>query len=101
MTIMDGPARDAMVRVTNQLGELTAAVAVVLAVDGFLASAARSVITGLRVRSRYHFEYRAHARCEEVIGWLPQANQAKTGVAVEPRALLALLAQAESTGPGR
>ena len=38
MTIMDGPARDAMVRVTNALGELTAAVAVVLAVDGFLAT---------------------------------------------------------------
>jgi len=101
LTVMDGPARDAMVRVSNTLDDQTAAVAVVLAVGGFLASAARSVITGLRVRSRHNFEYRVHASCDEVLEWLPQANLARTGVDVEPQTLGALMALAESTGPAQ
>jgi hypothetical protein len=76
-------------------------VAVVLAVDGFLASAARSVITGLRVRTRFDYEYRLHARCSEVLAWLPQANLDRTAVALDPQRLLALLEHAQSTGPAR
>ena len=99
LSIMDGPARDAMVRVSNELGHLTAGVAMVLAVDGFLASAIRSVVTGLRVRSKHSFEYRMHARCEEVIEWLPAVHQAKTGVALDPNQLLSVLQRAAASSP--
>ena len=99
LTIMDAPARDAMVKAANDLGNYTAAVAAVLAVDGFLASAVRSVITGLRVRSKHDFEYRLHATSAEVISWLPQVNLVKTGVEIDPQRLLAVLQHAEtSTG---
>ena len=101
LTIMDGPARDAMVRVSNELGETTAGVAVVLAVDGFLASAIRSVITGLRVRSKHSFEYRLHARCEEVLDWLPAVHQKKTGVTLDPQKLLEVLQRAAASAPSR
>lgn len=99
LSIMDGPARDAMVRIGDAIGPTTAGVAVVLAVDGFLASAVRSVITGLRVRSKHDFDYRLHARCEEVLDWLPAVHQAKTGVTLDPSLLLDAMRRALASAP--
>jgi hypothetical protein len=99
LSIMDGAARDAMVRVSNEVGSTTAGVAMVLGADGFLASMIRSVVTGLRVRSKHNFDYRMHARCEEVLEWLPSVHRAKTGVSLDPDQLLSVLQRAQASSP--
>jgi hypothetical protein len=64
---------------------------------GFWASALRSVITGMFVLAKTENEIRINSSTEEVLAWLPDANERKTGVAVDREELRRVLAHAEAT----
>mgnify|MGYP003471438812 CR=1 FL=1 len=75
--------RDAFVRLMKVTDGVLACVAVVVGGTGFWASAARSLVTGLRVLARGEFEMRLHGEIAEVVKWLPEKHAARTGVHVE------------------
>jgi hypothetical protein len=71
-------------------------VAMVVTETGFLLSMLRSVVTGLRVITRGHFDYRICHSNEEVADWLPELHRERTGVEIEKTQLLRALAEATS-----
>lgn len=83
LTLPDQPTRDAFVRLMKSSNSALACVAVVVGGSGFWASAARSLITGLRVLARGSFDMRLHGDTTEVTKWLPEKHAARTGVHVD------------------
>lgn len=88
--------REAFVRLMKSSNGVLACVAVVVGGSGFWASAARSLVTGLRVLARGEFEMRLHGEISEVVKWLPEKHAARTGVQVEPAQLSQALQFAEA-----
>jgi hypothetical protein len=74
-------------------------VAMVVSQNGFLLSMLRSVVTGLRVLTGGHFDYRICETIEEVAEWLPDVHRERTGVEIEKTQLLHALRDA--TDPTR
>jgi hypothetical protein len=84
--------RSAMVRMMKSHN--VRLVAMVVTQTGFILSMLRSVVTGLRVLTGGHFDYRICQSHEEVADWLPEAHAARTGVEIEKAHLLRALGEA-------
>ncbi|MET0592911.1 MAG: hypothetical protein ABW133_09445, partial [Polyangiaceae bacterium] len=55
------------------------AVSIVIHGSGFVASAVRSFLTGLRLVAPRSFDFRLHSRTFEVLKWFPAAHENRTG----------------------
>ena len=80
IALPDPPTREAFVRLMKSSNGALACVAVVVGGAGFWASAARSLVTGMRVLARGQFDMRLHGDIAEVVKWLPEKHAARTGV---------------------
>jgi hypothetical protein len=96
LELPDGPTRQGFARVIKEGRETLALVAVVVPVGGFMASAVRSLLTGIRVASRGSFEMGLYADVEELVRWLPDEHHARTGVVLASDSLRAALRSAQS-----
>jgi hypothetical protein len=92
----DGPTRQAFARVIKEGRETLALVAVVVPVGGFMASAVRGLLTGIRVASRGSFEMGLYSDLEDLVRWLPNEHRARTGVQLDSDALRVALRRAQS-----
>lgn len=59
------------------------AIAVVICGSGFVASAVRSFLAGLRLLAPRTFEFRLHAKTSEILKWFPAAHFSRTGEQVD------------------
>jgi hypothetical protein len=87
LALPDQPTREAFVRLMKSSNSALACVAVVVGGSGFWASAARSLITGMRVLARGSFDMRLHGDIAEVVKWLPEKHAARTGLHMDPAQL--------------
>lgn len=74
-------------------------VGMVVEQTGFLLSMLRSVVTGLRVVSGGHFDYRICRTLEEIADWLPDVHRERTGVEIARTQLLHALVDATKPTP--
>jgi hypothetical protein len=94
IVLPEGATRDAFVRLMKGSDGAIACLAVVLSGSGFWASAARSLITGMRVLARGGFDLGLHSDVDEVVKWLPAKHEARTGVHIDPVRLASVLRSA-------
>jgi hypothetical protein len=95
-------ARDGFVELMKEHADRLACVAIVVGGTGFLASAMRSLMTGMRLLAPRSFNYRLHGSIEEVAKWLPTEHLAKPGEEIDGRRLgqvLELWAKTASATP--
>jgi hypothetical protein len=88
-------ARAGFIRLMKQHAGRLACVAIVVGGTGFLASAMRSLMTGMRLLAPRSFNYRLHGSIHEVVEWLPAEHFARTGEQLDPRRLAEVLASWE------
>jgi hypothetical protein len=87
--IADGvglPTPEARTRLMALIKEGSAhfgAVAIVVGGTGFVASAVRSFLTGLRLIAPRSFDFRLHGRTFEVMKWFPAAHEQRTGQTID------------------
>jgi hypothetical protein len=94
MAFMDAATRQTFVRTSRELDGYTAATAILTRASGFLASTLRSIATGILVLSRANVDLRFNERPEEVIEWLPEPHESKTGIKLDVEMLLHVLRRA-------
>lgn len=92
----DTPTREGFARVVKEGQGTLALVAVLVPVGGFMASAIRGLLTGIRVASRGTFEMALYADLEELVRWLPDEHRARTGVTLDMDALRRALQHART-----
>jgi hypothetical protein len=85
-------ARAGFIELMKQHGDRLACVAIVVGGTGFLASAMRSLMTGMRLLAPRSFNYRLHGSTDEVVEWLPAEHLARTGEEIDSRRLGRVLA---------
>jgi hypothetical protein len=85
-------ARAGFIHLMKAHADRLACVAIVVGGSGFLASAMRSLMTGMRLLSPRSFNYRLHGSTDEVVKWLPNEHLAKTGEPIDSRRLAHVLA---------
>lgn len=90
----DTTTREGLARVVKEGRDTLALVAVLVPVGGFLASAIRGLLTGIRVASRGTFEMALYADLEDLVRWMPDEHRARTGVTLEVDALRRALQRA-------
>jgi hypothetical protein len=95
VSLPDSATREGLVKVSNEYAQWLAAVGVVIGGSGFWASTMRSVITALRVMASREYEMRIHGTTDELLGWLPDVHEKRTGVALPLDSFRAQLARAE------
>jgi hypothetical protein len=93
-------ARAGFIDLMKAHADRLACVAIVVGGSGFLASAMRSLMTGMRLLSPRSFNYRLHGSTDEVVKWLPTEHLAKTGEQIDPRRLGQVLALWARPGSG-
>jgi hypothetical protein len=91
----DSAARSTLVKIMRDHGDGIANCAVVIGGTGFWASTMRSAVTSMRLLSPRAFEMRLHGTSAEILDWLPEAHEQRTGVRLEREVLAGLLQQAE------
>jgi hypothetical protein len=96
LSMLDGPTREAFVRVLRELEGYAASTAIVTRASGFWASTLRSVATGIVVLARSQVELRFHERSEELLSWLPARHEAVTGIKLDVEHLRRTLLRAEA-----
>lgn len=95
-------ARAGFVDLMKEHADRMACVCIVVEGSGFLASAMRSFLTGMRLLAPRAFQYRLFGSVDEVVAWLPAEHRARTGSEVDTRRfaqVLAHWARAESKLP--
>ena len=92
----DTATREGLARVVKEGQGTLALVAVLVPVGGFMASAIRGLLTGVRVASRGTFEMALYADLEELVRWLPDEHRARTGVTLDVDALRRVLQRART-----
>ena len=80
-------ARAGLMDMVNSQADRFGAVAVVICGSGFVASAVRSFLTGLRLVAPRTFDFRLHGKTSEILKWFPAAHLARTGQSVDPNRL--------------
>lgn len=95
LPLPDAEARQVFMNTMKERANDLACVAVVVLGTGFWASAMRNAVIGMRVFAPRAFEFRVFGTCDEVVDWLPTANEKLAGVALAPEALRALLSAPE------
>ena len=91
-------ARAGFIELMKEHADRLACVAIVVGGTGFLASALRSALTGMRLLAPRSFNYRLHGSVDEVLKWLPAEHHTRTGEELDSRRLgqvLALWAKSE------
>jgi hypothetical protein len=91
----DSAARTVLVNIMREHSDGIGNCAVVIGGTGFWASTMRSAITSMRLISPRSFEMRLHGTSAEILDWLPDAHEARTGVKLAREVLARLLQQAE------
>lgn len=94
LPLPDGGARTNFIRAMKDLQNELGCVAIVVGGTGFWASAMRNAVIGLRVLAPRTFDFKLHGTPGEVVQWLPEAHQRRTGVELPSEALASMLAQA-------
>jgi hypothetical protein len=95
-------ARAGFVDLMKEHADRMACVCIVVEGSGFLASAMRSFLTGMRLLAPRAFQYRLFGTVEDVVAWLPAEHRARTGEEIDTRRfaqVLANWAKAESKLP--
>ncbi|MET0592794.1 MAG: hypothetical protein ABW133_08855, partial [Polyangiaceae bacterium] len=95
-------ARAGFVDIMKEHADRMACVCIVVESTGFLASAMRSFLTGMRLLAPRVFQYRLFGSVEEVVAWLPAEHRARTGHEIDARRFAQVLAgwaRAESKLP--
>jgi hypothetical protein len=87
--------RNELARLVREYAPLTAAAAIVVDGQGFLASAVRGVVTALTLVSPGATKLNVFNSAREVADWLPPIHLARTGIKVQPDELFALLESAQ------
>lgn len=82
-------AKDLFVRLMKD--EAVQLVGVVIQGSGFWASALRSAITSMQLESGRRVATRHHNDVAELVEWLPRAHLERTGVALDPARLRAVI----------
>lgn len=97
----EGEARDEFHRFAQSHTKSVACAAVVVEHLGFMAGAIKSAVTAMLLVSGQHMNLRLFRTFDDVVKWLPRVHTERSGVAVEPAALLSLLqtTRAEHTPP--
>ena len=90
-------ARAALARMTREMADTTAAIAVVIPGTGFWASAIRGLVTAVHMLGSRDFELKIFGNVEEVAQWLPEAQLQRSGVEISPAQLLDALRQLQRT----
>ena len=90
-------ARAGLMEMMKSQADRFGAVAVVIYGTGFVASAVRSFLTGLRIVAPRTFDFRLHGKSSEVLKWFPAAHLARTGHSVDPIRLGRVLAAFETS----
>jgi hypothetical protein len=85
-------AREGFIELMKEHGDRLACVAIVVGGTGFLASAMRSLLTGMRLMSPRSFNYRLDGSIDAVMKWLPAAHLARTGEDLDAPNLTRVLA---------
>jgi hypothetical protein len=85
-------ARAGFVQLMKEHADRMACVCIVVEATGFLASAMRSFLTGMRLLAPRAFQYRLFGSVEEAVAWLPAEHRARTGHEIETRRLAQVLA---------
>jgi hypothetical protein len=75
--------KELMARFSNK----RACLAILVQGEGFWASAMRAVITGVRILVPLNFPMQIFSGVNELVAWLPERHERKTGVPVSPREL--------------
>lgn len=83
----DARTRKHLIEISRRATPHLATVTAVVGGQGFWASRMRSLITGVRMMVPGPFELRLVGSVEEIVEWLPQAHERRTGVSVAPDAL--------------
>lgn len=91
-------ARAAISRLTREYEQYFAGTAVVIPGAGFWASALRGMVTAGSILARSKIKPRICADFADVIDWLPDAHEQRTGVRIEAQDLLSALQSAERAG---
>jgi hypothetical protein len=85
-------ARAGFLEIMKNQADHIAAVGVVIQGSGFLASALRSFVTGMRLLSPTSYAFRLHSTTLEVLRWLPTEHRRRTGEEIDVRQLDRILA---------
>jgi hypothetical protein len=80
-------ARAGFIDIMKSQHDHIGAVGVVIMGRGFLASALRSFVTGMRLLSPSSFPFRLHGTTLDVLRWLPAEHRRRTGEEVDVRQL--------------
>jgi hypothetical protein len=94
LALLDPDARDAFVRITRELQGYVAAAVFLAKASGFMASALRSIVTGVLVLARSTSDIHYCDNPESVLTWLPPRHAAKTGVTIDFERLRRVLLEA-------
>ncbi len=100
LAMMDAATRHVFVRVLQELDGYVAATAIVSPASGFWASTLRSIATGIVVLARSQVDIRFHDRPVELLEWLPERHEERTGVKLDPQRLLSVLVHAAASLEG-
>jgi hypothetical protein len=76
-------ARTKLMALIKEGSDHFGAVSIVIGGTGFVASAVRSFLTGLRLVAPRSFDFRLHSRTFEVAKWFPAAHEQRTGQAID------------------
>ena len=79
--------RDGLTRLMNTNVDRLACVGVMIGGGGFWSSAIRSMITGMRALSSRAYQLKLVGSIEELVAWLPEPHERRTGIAVDPAEL--------------
>lgn len=72
-------ARAGLMQLMKSQADQVAAIGVVILGSGFVASAVRSFLAGLRFAAPRSFDFRVHGKTSDVTKWLPAAHLRQTG----------------------
>jgi len=90
--VPDEDTQTAMVEMMKAQSEGLGCIAVVMAATGFEASRIRSAVTSMRmIEAPGSFKMRFHTDVRQVLDWLPEEHERKTGVHLERSLLLSRL----------
>jgi len=76
-------ARTRLMSLIKRGSEHFGAVGIVILGTGFVASAVRSFLTGLRLIAPRSFDFRLHGRSADVLKWFPAAHARHTGQTID------------------
>lgn len=84
-------ARAAYKRLSLTITQTVVASAVVILGEGFIASALRSLLIAFTVAGSRSATFRIQASALEVVTWLPETHEQRTGVKIDPHELLSAI----------